>query len=335
MSITIKDIAKQAGVSVTTVSRALNGYPDIKPETRKRILRIAAEANYHPSAIARSLVMKKSRAIGLIISELTDLGSGYHMLFDVIRGVNDQAMALGYDLILSATDPEQQREVPYMELCQRRQLEGVVLMGVRTDDPYLKEVLDASVPCALVDIPLTADSCTYVTLDNVQGAKLAVQHLVERGHRRIGLINGHNQAFVSRERWKGYGEGLKEAGIPLREEWVAYGDFEQESGADCIENLLAADPELTAVFCASDMMAIGAIQRLKQLGKRVPEDVAVVGFDGLELTQFLTPSVTTIVQPRHRFGVEAVNLLVRMMAGETPEPIILDPELREGQSTGK
>ena len=131
---------------MTTVSRALNGYKDIRPETRERILRIAEEMNYRPNAVARSLVMKKSQTIGLIISELTRSRTGHDLTFNIICGVNDRATAADYDLVLSTTDPSRQEQVPYMELCRRRQLDGVILMGIRTDDPYLKEVVEPPFP---------------------------------------------------------------------------------------------------------------------------------------------------------------------------------------------
>lgn len=325
MAVTIKDIAKRAGVSITTVSRAINGYRDIHPETRKRVLKIAEELNYRPSGIARSLVMKQSKTIGLIISEMTRSRSGHHFLFDVISGINDRATALGYDLILAAISPHEQQVVPYMELCHRRQLEGVILSGVRTQDPYLQEVLDSSIPCVLIDVPLLGKTCSHITLDNRKGAQLAVAHLIRAGHRRIGFINGHREAFVSEERLLGYQAALAEAG--LEDESVFYGDFDESSGRAGVTHLLEKDPDLTAIFCASDLMAIGAMRELVSMGKRVPQDVSVIGFDDIDLSQYVTPRLSTVHQPRYRFGSEAVDVIVSMLEGEQGKAVVLEPEL--------
>jgi DNA-binding LacI/PurR family transcriptional regulator len=333
MKITIKDLARMAGVSVTTVSRALNGYRDISPETRKRILQLAEELNFQPSGIARSLVKKKSKTLGLIISELTRSRRGHHFLFDIIYGVNDRASELGYDVILAATTPDRQTEVPYMELCRRRQLDGVILLGARIHDPYLREVLEASVPCALIDIPLVAETCSHITVNNRKGAMFAVRHLFGQGHRRIGMINGHREAFVSEQRLEGYRAALLENGMPYEEEMVFFGDFDLESGRKGIRHLLSRFPDLTAVFCASDWMAIGAIQELKEMGKRVPEDVAVVGYDDIDLAQYVSPSLTTIHQPRYEFGVQAVDALVELFNGKQGKAVVLEPRLIVRQSS--
>jgi DNA-binding LacI/PurR family transcriptional regulator len=333
MSVTIKDIAKRAGVSITTVSRALNGYPDIHPRTRERVLRIADEMNFRPSAVARSLVMKKSKTIGLIISELTCSSSSHHFIFDIIRGVHDQAALMGYDVILSATSPHKQQEISYMELCTRRQLDGVLLMGVRTDDRYLQEVLDASVPCMLIDVPLVSKTCGHVMVDNVRGARMAVQHLVDLGHRRIGMINGHQQAYVSFDRLKGYRQALEENGLTFDPDQVFDGNFEEDSGIEGVSRLLSRFPDMTALFCASDMMAVGAIRALHQWGKRVPDDVAVVGYDDIDLVRYIQPPLTTIHQPRYQMGTKASELLIHLLSGGKGETVVLEPQLIVREST--
>ncbi|PTM59186.1 LacI family DNA-binding transcriptional regulator [Desmospora activa] len=333
MAVTIKDIAKAAGVSVTTVSRALNGYRDIHPNTRKRVLKIAQELNYRPSGIARSLVMKRSQTIGLIVSEMTHSRMGHHFLFDVICGVNDQATTLGYDLILATTSPHEQQVVPYMELCHRRQLDGVILLGVRTHDPYLQEVLQSSIPCVLIDVPVSGERCSHVTLDNREGAHQAVAHLIRDGHRHIGFINGHREAFVSEERLQGYRLALKEAGL-TGEERVFYGDFDEASGSEGARRLLAEHPDLTALFCASDLMAIGAMRELKAMGKKVPQDISVIGFDDIDLAHYVTPALSTVHQPRYQFGTQAVDVIVNLLKGEKEEPVVLAPELLIRESSG-
>ncbi|WP_124727447.1 LacI family DNA-binding transcriptional regulator [Staphylospora marina] len=328
--VTIKELAEKAGVSITTVSRALNGYKDINPKTKARILRLAEEMDYQPSGIARSLVTKKSRTLGLIVLDFTRSRRGHHFLFDIIYGVNDRAADLGYDVVLAAGSPHRPQGISYMELCRRRQLDGVILLGAKFQDPYLHEVLEASIPCVLIDIPLTAERCSFVSVDNVKAAKLAVEHLIGLGHRRIGFINGHEDAYVSRLRLQGYRETMREAGL---EEAVFHGNFEEESGTTGIHHLLENHPDLTAVFCASDWMAIGAVNGLKRMNRSIPRDLAVVGFDDIELARYVSPSLTTVHQPRYRFGLEAVNALVRLFEGEKGESVILEPSLMIREST--
>lgn len=334
MAVTIKDIAKAAGVSVTTVSRALNGYRDIRPDTRKRVIQIAEELNYRPSGIARSLVMKRSQTIGLIVSEMTRSRMGHHFLFDVICGVNDRARALGYDLILATTSSDEQHVVPYMELCHRRHLDGVIMLGVRTNDPYLHEVLQSSIPCVLIDVPVSGKKCSYVTLDNREGARQAVAHLLRDGHRRIGFINGHREAFVSEERLQGYRHAMAEAGL-AHEEWVFHGDFDEASGSEGARRLLQQHPDLTALFCASDLMAIGAMRELKAMGKRMPQDVSVIGFDNIDLAHYVTPTLSTVHQPRYQFGTQAMDVIVNLLNGEEVEPVVLAPEILIRESSGR
>ncbi|MBA4544347.1 LacI family DNA-binding transcriptional regulator [Thermoactinomyces daqus] len=331
MKVTIKDLARLAGVSITTVSRALNGYKDVRPETRRKILELAKELHYRPSGIARSLVTKESKTLGLIISGFTGSRKGHHFMFDIIYGVIDQATECGYDVILAATSPHQQKAVPYMELCQRRQLDGVIFFGARRNDVYLHEIINASVPCVLIDVPIVSDRCSFVTVDNRKAARLAVDHLLLQGHRRIAMINGHQEAYVSEEREAGFREALKQA--DLDEPLIVYGDFEEESGREGAKKLLETNPDLTAIFCASDWMAMGAVNGLRDLGKRVPEEVSVIGFDDIELCRYVTPALTTIHQPRYELGSKAAKELVALLRGEKGKGIVLEPELIIRNST--
>jgi DNA-binding LacI/PurR family transcriptional regulator len=333
MKITIKDLARLAGVSITTVSRALNGYQDIHPKTRRRILELAEELNYQPSGIARSLVTKKSKTFGLIISEFTQSRNGHHFMFDILYGVIDQATLMGYDVILGVTSPHQQKEISFMELCQRRQLDGVIFLGARIHDVYLQEIINASVPCVLVDVPLVSRRCSYVTVDNRKAARLVVDYLVSRGHRHLAMINGHQKAFVSAEREAGFREGLEKWGLLSEKTPIFYGDFNEESGAEGVHQLFRDHPEITAIFCASDWMAIGAVKALKLMGKKVPDDVSVVGFDGIELSRYVTPPLTTVYQPRYEFGTEAAKMLVEMLEGKKGKRIVLEPQLIIREST--
>lgn len=331
---TIKDIAKVAGVSVTTVSRALNGYSDVNEKTRRKIKSVAEELQYSPNVLARSLVVKQTKTIGLIVSELSRSDSKDNFTFEILRGINDCAGELGYDLVLFSTNPAMQKEKTYAQLCRERRVDGAIIQGIRTDDPYLEEVLQSSIPCVLVDIPVHSDSVGYVTTDNVLGAKHAVAHLVDYGHQHIAMINGHDQAFVSGERLKGYQSALETAGIDYRKELVVNGEFREAVAETRAKQLLKDYPEITAIFCASDLMALGTIKGARSMGYAIPEDLSIVGYDDNMLASYANPPLTTIAQNEYQMGFEAAHLLVEMLEKKRKShETILDSELVIREST--
>jgi LacI family transcriptional regulator len=333
---TIKDIARVAGVSVTTVSRALNGYSDVNEKTRQKIIAVAKELNYSPNTLARSLVMNKSKTIGIIVSGINRESLKGNFTFEVLSGVNEFTAKTDYDLILFSTNSTKQREKTYSQLCRERRVDGAIIQGIRTDDPYLKEVVESDIPCVLIDIPIASDTVGYVTTDNVLGAKRAVEHLIDLGHENIAMINGYEFAFVSKSRLEGYLEALKTASLPIKEEWIVNGQFEEKKAENLTLSLLQQYPEITAIFCASDIMALGAINAAKKLGLKVPEDLSVVGYDDIILAAYLTPSLTTIAQDKFQMGYQAAELLINMLEGKTESHTrVLDTTLIVRESTAK
>jgi len=332
---TIKDIARKAGVSVTTVSRALNGYGDVSETTRRKIKQVAEELSYSPNAVARSLVSKKTRTIGLIISDINRAGAKDAFAYEVLCGINDRAGDLKYDLLLFSTNPSKQMEKSYAALCKERNVEGAILSGLRLDDPYLQEVIEqTSFPCVLIDIPRTGDNVGYIASDSRAGAEMAVRHLIECGHREIAMVNGHNQAHVSRERLEGYKDALQKANLPYREELVFDGRFTEDGGAEAMYQILIRHPEATAVFCASDLMALGAMRTLERTGRRVPDDMSVVGFDDISIAAYCSPKLTTVRQDKYEMGYRGAQLLIDMLEGRTDSrKVILSNQLIVREST--
>ncbi|MGB8956163.1 MAG: LacI family DNA-binding transcriptional regulator [Tumebacillaceae bacterium] len=336
MSPTIKDVAREAGVSITTVSRVLNQYADVNPKTRAKVLKVIEKLGYKPNTVARSLVMNRTKTLGLVVSELSRSRNAHHFMFDVLCGINDRTQELGYDLVLYSTSPMAQKKTPYMDFVRQRRVDGVVMMGIRLDDPYTHEVVESSVPSVLVDVPLVSQTCSYVTTDNIAGARLAIDHLVALGHRRIGFVNGHTQAAVSQERLRGYQMALLNSGIPFDSELVYCGDFEPEDGATGIKHLIEKSPDLTAVFFASDLMAIGGLRHLHAQGSPVPHSISVVGFDDIDLASLMQPALTTVRQQRYEMGRTAVETLVRMLEEqEKGRGIVLSPELVVRETTAQ
>ncbi|WP_372635176.1 LacI family DNA-binding transcriptional regulator [Cohnella sp.] len=332
---TIKDIARKAGVSVTTVSRALNGYDDVNEETRRKIKQVAADLSYSPNAVARSLVSKKTRTIGLIISDINRAGAKDAFAYEVLCGINDRAGELNYDLLLFSTNPSKQVEKSYASLCKERNVEGAILSGLRLDDPYLHEVVEQnSFPCVLIDIPITGANVAHVASDSKIGAAMAVRHLLEYGHRRIAMINGHNQASVSQDRYSGYKEALEQSGLAADPALVYDGAFSEDGGAEAMYQILIRNPDVTAVFCASDLMALGAMRTLEKVGLRVPEDMSVIGFDDITIASYCSPKLTTIRQDKYELGYQAAQLLIDMLEERTDNrKILLGNQLIVREST--
>jgi LacI family transcriptional regulator len=331
---TIKDIARHAGVSVTTVSRALNGYSDVNENTRKRITQVAKELNYSPNSLARSLVMKKSQTIGLLVSGFTKESVKDNFMVEVLAGINEYVSGSGYDLVLFNTNSSKQREKTYTQLCRERRVDGVIIQGIRTDDPYLKEVVDSDIPCVLVDIPLEADNVSHVTTDNVLGAEKAVNHLLGLGHENIGMINGHEFAFVSQERLQGYQNALLKANGEFHPHYVRVGEFTEELGRKAALQLLRDNPEITALFCASDLMAIGALSAAEELDLKVPEDLSIIGYDDILLASYVNPKLTTIAQNKFSLGYESARLLIGLLNNQNEtHRLLIKTELMEREST--
>lgn len=312
---TIKEVAQYAGVSITTVSRALNGYDDVNEDTRKKIEKVARELGYSPNFAARSLVVKKTRTLGLLLSEITRSSARDNFAFEVLCGMNDRAGELDYDLVLFSTTSKKQTSKSYKALCKERGIDGVIIMGIRMDDPYLQEVIKSPIPCVLIDIPLEGENLGFVTSDNVRGAKQATSYFIERGHRTIGMINGHSKADVSMKRLQGYRDALADANIPFQETLVVESDFTEKGATEATYKLLINHPDLSAIFCASDLMALGAIQALNNLGKRVPENISVIGFDNIVLASYCAPPLTTVNQNMYNMGYSATQMLVDMLEG--------------------
>ncbi|WP_123041980.1 LacI family DNA-binding transcriptional regulator [Cohnella candidum] len=313
--VTIKDIAKKAGVSITTVSRALNGYDDVNETTRRKVTELAQQMGYSPNMAARSLIMKKTKTLGLLLSGITRNSAKDNIAFEVLCGMNDRAGELNYDLVLFSTTPQKQKVKSYKALCHERGVDGVIIMGIRLDDPYLNEIITSDIACVLIDIPLKGPQVGFATSDNVGGAYRATRHLLENGHRNIGFINGHSQAHVSIQRLDGFKQALAEAGLSLDDSLLLDGSFSEEGGKEAAYQLLSKRPDVTAIFCASDLMALGAMQAVRGLGLRIPEDISIIGFDNINVTEYSTPALTTVHQNKYELGYHSAQMLIDLLEG--------------------
>ncbi|MFQ5855368.1 MAG: LacI family DNA-binding transcriptional regulator [Anaerolineae bacterium] len=317
--ITSADVARRAGVSRTTVSLVLNNAPgaSISEATRQRVLRAAAELNYHPDAAARSLVCRQTHTLGLVLCQTPDRVFADAFLPQVLHGVGRVAQEHDFKVLLQYVE-DVTRPDAYVALVRGRHIDGIILSGPRSDDEQLPQLYAEGFPVVLLgQLPKTPTP--FVDVDNVDGAYRATEHLIRLGHRRIGLITNAPLAYTaSEQRRAGYQQALEAHGIPYDPALVRYGDFREESGYAAMMSLLDGKPP-DAVLVASDLVAFGALEAIKMRGLRVPGDIALVGFDDVPVARYVDPPLTTIRLPAHQLGAEAARLVLRLIAGEEPE----------------
>lgn len=334
---TSSDVARLAGVSRTTVSLVLNDVPDVKisPETRQRVLDAARQLNYYPDVSARRLVSGKTHTIALVWHRGPDATYRDAFLPGLLQGITRAARYYDYHLLfrpIELDDPDD----AYVELARGHHTDGLVLSGPRSDDPHLLDLYQDGFPLVLHG-QLPGTDIPSVDVDNVRGAIQAVRHLLALGHRRIGLITNAPLAYTSsRQRLDGYRQALEDAGLTYDPDLVRFGNFDEESGRKAMASLLDLPSPPTAVFIASDMVAIGALRAIWDRRLRVPQDVAVVGFDDIAAARFISPPLTTIRVPAFGLGWAAGELLVRIIEQDPPEQtqVLLETELIVRQSCG-
>lgn len=330
MKVTIGDIAKMTNVSKTTVSRIINNKTEgFSAETKERILKLIEESNYKPSMIARGLVTKKTKSIGLIIPDITN-----PFFPSLVRGAEDYACKMGYHIFLSNSDTSIKKESEYLRAFIEKSVDGVILASnISSDYELLKQY---NIPYILLDRHASSEDYNVgVFLDNIKGAYLATKLLLEHGHERIVFIAGSLSITTAADRLKGYKKAFEEKGKPLHDDLIAEGDYQIKSGYEITARLIEQKKKFTAVFAANDLMAIGAIKALKARNIKIPEDVEVIGFDNIEVSQMMEPSLSTVTQPVYEMGARGAKMLIDIIEGKKirKKKIILEPELVLREST--
>lgn len=310
MSVTIKDIARVANVSHTTVSRALNDSPLINAETKDRIKKIADELGYTPNISAKSLVTHKSFNIGLFFTTLHD-GTSAWFFQDVVRGVSRTLMD-DYHLSVKGIDDMQSTG-----LLSTRNYDGIIVMSQSADDDrFIEQVLERNIPLVVLNRKVDHDGIVNIVPDDYQGAYEAVRYLISGGHRHIGLIEGKVGFHSSELRAAGYADALRAAGLEVRSRYRAIGNYMMDGGYEAMKTLLS-QVDLSAVFCCNDDMAIGALKAVQDAGYSVPHDISLVGFDDIRFSAFTSPALTTVSRPIEHMGrTGAEHLLQRIASGK-------------------
>jgi DNA-binding LacI/PurR family transcriptional regulator len=319
---TLEAVAALAGVSRATVSRVVNGSPRVSQAAKDSVKQAIAELGYVPNRAARSLVTRRADSVALVVSESETRFFSDPWFAVVARGMAVALSDTDMQLVLVIAQSERQRERLERYLLNGH-VDGVVLVSLHGRDPLPRQLVAAGVPTVLVGRPVDEIDVAYVDADNEGGSEAAVRHLLERGRTRIATIAGPQDMSVGRDRLAGYEAALRGAGLPVDPALVGEADFSEEGGAKAMLDLLARQPHLDAVFAASDLMAAGALRALRGAGRRVPDDVALVGFDDLVTSQHTDPPLTTVRQPLADMGREMTRMLLATIAGEEPDPVVI------------
>jgi LacI family transcriptional regulator len=333
---TVKDIARLANISHTTVSRALNDRPRVSRRTKERVRAIARRLNYQPNVAARSLKIRRTKTLGLVIT--TIINPFYP---ELAQGIENTAREMGYNIILCSTNYDIDLEKKHIDMLRGRGVDGIIFTSTHTRDPNVEGLINERFPIILVNRKIydqaVANRVDYVVVNNVQGGGMAVDHLIRMGHRRIGIITGLPESSASIERLEGAKRALAHHGLALDAELVVAGDFLMTSGELAAKTFSNMQPRPTAVFAVNDYMALGAMQGFIEAGFRIPHDVALVGFNDIEITRMRNIELSTVGQKTSEMGCIAVRTLVEKIEGESlglVKQIILEPELVIRRSCG-
>lgn len=330
---TIRDVAKRAGVAPITVSRVINDSGYVSEKTRARVQAAIADLGYVPNALAGSLRSKRTNTLALI---LTDISNPFWTT--VARGVEDTASDAGFNVILCNTDESEIEQDKYLHVLLQKQVDGVLLVPARSTDEPIKFVQDQDTPVVVLDRRIPDNQADMVHCDSEEGAYQLTRLLLSLGHRRIAMLSGPQGVSTAEDRVAGYRRALAEAGLDDDAALVCYGEFSLESGYDHAQQMLARTPRPTAVFAANNFIAIGALRALRDAGLRVPDDLALVGFDELPAGLVVDPFLTVAAQPAYEMGQRATELLLARMSGAAPaayQKIVLPTEIIVRESSGR
>ncbi|MDN3018202.1 catabolite control protein A [Paenibacillus sp. BSR1-1] len=331
MNITIYDVAREANVSMATVSRVVNGNPNVKPVTRKKVLEVIERLGYRPNAVARGLASKKTTTVGVIIPDISNI-----FFAELARGIEDIATMYKYNIILSNSDQNKEKELHLLGTMLGKQVDGIVFMGGNITADHVEEFEKSPVPIVLAGSIEESDKIPSVNIDYEEAVYDSVKEFIEKGHKNVAFVIGPlHEPKNEQKKLKGYERALQDAGIPFNEDLVVEGDYTYDSGIEAFEKLLEAEMRPTAILVGSDEMALGVVHGAEDKGYKIPEDFEVITSDNTRLSLMVRPQLTTIVQPLYDIGAVAMRLLTKLMNKEktTENIVILPHRIEHRQST--
>jgi len=303
---TIRDVAKKAGVSVATVSYVINGTRNVVPETAARVRAAMEELRYHPNAVAQSLRTRVTHVIGAVISDISN-----PFFATLIKGAENCARKNGYSLLICNTSEKLENELVYLQLLSRKRVDGMIIAPTGKSDKMIKDLIDRGMQIVFIDRKVDGVSAPAVVSENEQGAYQATQYLIEQGHQRIGIVLGLPSVSTTAERLTGYRRALAAAGITEDQSLVVYGHSQVGGAREASMRLLDCTDRPTAMFATNNLMTIGLMMAIRDLGLSCPQDVSVIGFDDFDWAAAFAPPLTTVAQDPYKIGTTAVDLLVK------------------------
>lgn len=309
---TIVEVAKRAGVSIATVSNVIRGTKRVSPLVQARVQEAIRELDYYPNEIARSLKVKQTRMLGMVLPDITN-----PFFPEIIRGAEDSAFERGYFLVTANTDEQIGRERRIVAALRSYRVDGILLASAPGNDTtHIRSTIASGLPVVCIDRPVSGVKTDAVLLDNVRGGRECVRHLIQLGHRRIAIITGQLEALNARERLQGYERALQEADIQIDPALVLEGDFRDESGYRLGRQLMRGTVKATAVFVCNGVMTLGFLKALEEMGKQCPDDIALATFDDLAVDRSFHPHLTSVVQPSYEMGARAATILMDRIEGK-------------------
>ncbi len=330
---TIKDIAIELGVSISTVSRALRGQPDVNAETRKAVLELSERLDYQPNKAALSLLKKNTSTIGVVVPNLD------YFFATAIGGIDEAALEAGYTVMVCQSNESYGREMINIKRLLESRVDGFIISvsseTIVTD--HFKKIQDKGMPLVFFDRDAPDLKAPKILLNNFEGGYKATRHLIEKGYSKIAFLGGPEKMSISRQRYEGYKAALQEAGIKLNPKWVEHGDFNQDFAYVNTEELLKAKHKPDAIFAMSDRLAIGAMECIKKFGLKMPDDIGLIGFNNEPISKLLSPTISTIDQPAFEMGKKAARMFIQLINNRDmqPEDITLTPRLIARQSSNR
>lgn len=317
MSVTIKDVAKVAGVSPSTVSRVISNHPRISPATVKKVKAIMEDLGYHPNIMAKSLVSKTTQTIGIILPKPAEELLLNLFFSEVIRGIVAQATRAGYDVMMTSGASEREEVEAISRLVRGRRIDGVILLYSRKNDPVVQFLKESDFPFVIIGRNDDYPDLLMVDNDNVLAAYDATRHLIQLGHERIGFVSGPPNMFVSRDRQEGFQQAILDAGLPMRQEWIVEGEFLQESGYRAMSFFMSLPERPTALVVIDDVVSFGIMRALHELGYKVPEQLSIVSFNNIPLAELASPPITSIDIGIYQLGYTASQALLYSIQGDS------------------
>ena len=331
MNITIYDVAREANVSMATVSRVVNGNPNVKPATRKKVNEVIERLGYRPNAVARGLASKKTTTVGVVIPDISSM-----FYAELARGIEDIATMYKYNIILSNSDSNEDKEMHLIQTMLGKQVDGLIFMSSNITEEHIKEFKNSPVPVVLAGTTEDTAQIPSVNIDYEQAVIDAITSLTDRGHKKIAMVSGSLQnAIIKTKMIPGYRKALEAANIPYNEEYLVETDMTYDDGMEALNQLMELENKPTAIFVNSDEAALGVIHAAQDLGISIPEDLEVISSDNTRLALMVRPRLTTIVQPLYDIGAVSMRLLTKLMNKEEVDEstVILPYRIEERDST--